>query len=169
MERDARKARSRALRFWRQGYRRQIQGDLEGAIRLYRRSLAIHPTAEAHTFLGWAYSLQGKLREAIRECQKAIEVDPSYGNPYNDIGAYLIQLGQYEEAIPWLRRAMKAERYEVRHFPHLNLGRIYLMQGKWWEALQEFDRALDLAPDDPMVFEMAMGLRFQLSEDFKEG
>ncbi|NIO09761.1 MAG: tetratricopeptide repeat protein, partial [Deltaproteobacteria bacterium] len=45
------------------------------------------PTAEAYTFLGWTYSFMGQLNEAIEECQRAITLDPDFGNPYNDIGA----------------------------------------------------------------------------------
>ena len=47
----------------------------------------------------------GRLEEAIEECHKAIAVDPTFGNPYNDIGAYLIEMGRLDEAIPWLERA----------------------------------------------------------------
>ena len=57
--------RDRALALWREGYRLQMTGDLEGAIDTYRRSLAVLPTAEAHTFLGWVMSFQGRLDEAI--------------------------------------------------------------------------------------------------------
>ncbi len=45
-------ARERAIELWREAYRQQIAGDLEGAIETYRRSIAMCPTAEAHTFLG---------------------------------------------------------------------------------------------------------------------
>jgi Flp pilus assembly protein TadD len=40
--------------------------------------------------------------EAIAECHRAIEIDPDFGNPYNDIGAYLIERGDLRGAIPWL-------------------------------------------------------------------
>ncbi|MEK7205944.1 MAG: tetratricopeptide repeat protein, partial [candidate division NC10 bacterium] len=83
--------RRRALEVWERAYARQMSGDLEEAIRLYQESLAICPTAEAHTFLGWTYSFQGRIDDAIAECHKAIAVDPDYGNPYNDIGVYLMQ------------------------------------------------------------------------------
>ena len=56
-----------------------------------KASLELHPTAEAHTFLGWTYHFQGKLDEAIAQCRTAIDIDPEFGNPYNDIGAYLIE------------------------------------------------------------------------------
>jgi hypothetical protein len=39
-------------------YRHQMNGDLDAAVEHYRRSIEFYPTAEAHTFLGWAYSFQ---------------------------------------------------------------------------------------------------------------
>ena len=30
---------------------------------------------------------------------------PTFGNPYNDIGAYLIAKGELDEAIEWLEKA----------------------------------------------------------------
>ena len=51
------------------------------------------------------YSFQGRPDDAIAECKIAIAVDPDFGNPYNDIGAYLIELGREEEAVTWLERA----------------------------------------------------------------
>src|SRR5947207_3585116 len=102
----------RATELWQEAYRHQLQGDLERAIEFYQRSIGVCPTAEAHTFLGWTLSFQGRLEEATRECLKAIEVDPDFGNPYNDIGCYLMQQDKLEEAIPWLEKAKRAPRYE---------------------------------------------------------
>lgn len=128
------------------GFEHHQAGDMEGAIECYLRSLEVAPSAEAHTFLGWAYSHRSDLDAAIEECFKAIEVDPSFGNPYNDIGAYYIQLKRYDEAIPWLKRAMGAERYESYHYPHLNLGRVYVRKGLFKEAMEEFEKALEIEP-----------------------
>ncbi|HSD51525.1 MAG TPA: tetratricopeptide repeat protein [Candidatus Methylomirabilis sp.] len=135
-----------AKEYFRKGYEAQMQGDLEAAINHYRRSIELCPTAEAHTFLGWAYSHQGHYDEAIRECKVAIQVDPDFGNPYNDIGAYLIELGRHDEAVPWLRKAMEAPRYDPRHYPHMNLARVYLKQGKVLEAVEALKRALEIEP-----------------------
>jgi tetratricopeptide (TPR) repeat protein len=125
-----------------------MRGELDRAIEGYRRSIDVLPTAEAHTFLGWTYSFQGRLDEAKAECLRAIEIDPDFGNPYNDIGVYLMQQGKLEEAIPWLEKAKRAPRYEPRQYPHMNLGRIYAAQGRWWEALRELDEAARVAPGD---------------------
>ena len=82
---DAR--REKAVELFQRGYKHQMQGELEEAVALYKRSIEAYPTAEGHTFLGWTYSFQGRLDDAIQECLSAIEVDPTFGNPYNDIGA----------------------------------------------------------------------------------
>jgi Tfp pilus assembly protein PilF len=136
-----------AKELFEQAYALQMQGELELAVDLYRRSIEAHPTAEAYTFLGWTYRFQGRLEEAIRECKNAIEVDPSYGNPYNDIGAYLIELGRPEEAIPWLERAIASVRYEVYHYPWYNLGRVYTSQEMFNKARECFERALEIEPE----------------------
>jgi len=137
-----------ATELWQAAYRHQMEGELDRAIEIYRRSIAVYPTAEAHTFLGWTLSFQGRLEEATQECLRAIEIDPAFGNPYNDIGVYLMQQGKLDEAIPWLEKAKLAKRYEPRQFPFMNLGRIYLRRGRWWEALREFEGAVRAAPDD---------------------
>jgi Tfp pilus assembly protein PilF len=136
----------RAQRQFQEAYEAQMAGDLERAVELYRGSLALHPTAEAHTFLGWTFHFQGKIQEAIAECKLAIAVDPEFGNPYNDIGAYLIELERYDEAIPWLEQALTAKRYDPRHFPYFNLGRAYLAKGSINRAREMFRQSLEIEP-----------------------
>jgi Tfp pilus assembly protein PilF len=131
----------KAYRLLERGYERQKAGDLDAAVRLYKASIDEKPTAEAHTYLGWTYSNQGRYDEAIEQCKTAILVDPEFGNPYNDIGSYLIQKGELDKAIPWLEMAKKAPRYEPRHFPYLNLFRVYLKQGRLDAAQREFEQA----------------------------
>jgi Tfp pilus assembly protein PilF len=131
----------RAAHLLRAAYEKQMGGDFQSAIQLYKDSLAEHPTAEAYTFLGWTYSFLGRYDDAIQECENAIKLDPDFGNPYNDIGSYLVHLGKMEEAIPWLEKAKSAARYEPRHFPYINLGRIYMKMGKMEQASREFEQA----------------------------
>jgi len=130
--------------FFQEGYRHQMSGDLDAAVDSYRRSIELYPTAEAHTFLGWAYSFQGKIDEAIRECEVAIQIDPDFGNPYNALGVYLMEKREYEAAIPWLVKAMQAKRYEPRHYPHINMARVCAKRGKIDEAIAELRKALQL-------------------------
>lgn len=132
---------------WQLGYAAHLQGDYHTAIALYRRSIALRPSAEAHTYLGWSLSHLGRLEEAIAECETAIRLDPDFGNPYNDIGVYLIALGRTDESIPWFEKAMRAPRYCCYQFPHFNLGRVMLEKGRIAEARRLFERALDFDPE----------------------
>jgi Tfp pilus assembly protein PilF len=147
MTEESEEEKKQAFELFQKAYELQMGGALEEACNCYKDSLALYPTAEAHTFLGWTYSFMGRYDDAIQECHKAIEVDPDFGNPYNDIGAYLIEKGQLDEAIPWLEKATKAPRYQSYCFPHLNLGRIWEKKGEWYRAMEEYQNSLKANPD----------------------
>ena len=153
----------RALELWQEGTARLLAGELDEAILLFTRSLETRPTAEAYTFRGWAYSFAGRLDDAIVECQKAIATDPRFGNPYNDIGCYLMEQGRWDEAIPWFESAKRATRYEPRHFPYLNLGRLRAARGEVTEAIAEFEGALALNPGDAIALKLLDTLRYKVN------
>ena len=135
-----------AMDLFQQAYVLQMQGDFETAADLYRKSIELFPTAEAYTFLGWTYSFQGRLEDAIEQCKNAILIDPQYGNPYNDIGAYLIQQGKFEEAEPWLQKAINSKRYDAYHFPWYNLGRVFVSREMFNRARECFEKSLSFEP-----------------------
>jgi len=136
----------RAVRLFKEVYDLQMKGELEAAVKLYKESIENYPTAEAYTFLGWTYSFMGRLDDAIEECHRAIEIDPTFGNPYNDIGAYLLQKGEPDDAIPWLEKALRAPRYASYYFAHMNLGRAYETKRDWLRAKSQYQKALDMEP-----------------------
>jgi Tfp pilus assembly protein PilF len=152
----------RALELIEKAMKHQMAQEFEDAIRLYKESIALYPTADAHTYLGWAYSFVGRLNEAIAQCEIAIQLDPEFGNPYNDIGVYLMQQQRFDDAIPWLEQAKSATRYEPRHFPFINLGRIYLTKGMIQKALEEFGGALKINPDDGELTQLVEELNTKL-------
>ncbi len=156
------KSHDRALELIQRAMNLQMAGDLDESIRLYRESIAVCPTADAHTYLGWAYSFQGRIDDAIAECEIAIKLDPEFGNPYNDIGVYLMQQQRLDEAIPWLEKAKLAKRYEPRHFPYLNLGRVYVTKGMINKALEEFRGVLQINPDDSEIAQIIEQLEAKL-------
>ena len=96
---------------------------------------------------------------AIEECKRAIETDPTFGNPYNDIGAYLIELNKLDEAIPYLQRAVRAGRYEARHYPHFNLSRVWLQKNQLADAIHELEEAVRLCPNYPAALKELARLR----------
>ncbi len=135
--------RQEAMELVGRAYQHHMKGEIDQAIALYNQSLECFPTPEAYTFRGWAKSTRQDYDGAIADCHRAIDLDPEFGNPYNDIGAYCVELGQPEDAIPWLRMALKAKRYESYCFPHFNLGRVYEGMGRLEQALEHYRKALD--------------------------
>jgi tetratricopeptide (TPR) repeat protein len=158
----AQKDYDKAMKLVQQAMTHQMAADLGEAIRLYKESIALCPTADAHTYLGWAYSFEGRIDEAIAQCEIAIQIDPEFGNPYNDIGVYLMQQQKLDEAIPWLEKAKTAKRYEPRHFPYLNLGRVYAAKGMLQKALEEFRGALERNPGDAELAQLIEELQTKL-------
>jgi tetratricopeptide (TPR) repeat protein len=141
-----REPRQRAVELFRRAYEAQREKNYPEAVELYRRSIETYPTAEAHTFLGWVYSFEGRYDEAIDECLRAIRVDASFGNPYNDIGSYLIAQGDLWTCVRWFRRALAAARYESYAFPHFNLGRVYEERHRPLDAARHYGLALEEQP-----------------------
>ncbi len=138
--------RQEAMEWVGKAYQLHMKGDVEKAIGLYTKSIEIHPTAEAYTFRGWARSFEKDYAAAIEDCHRAIDLDPEFGNPYNDIGAYWVEQGELDEAVPWLRMALKAKRYESYCFPHFNLGRVFEAKDQLEKALEHFRKALEENP-----------------------
>lgn len=140
-------AQREAVELFNQAFEAQNEKKYDEAIRLYKQSIDAFPTAEAYTFLGWTYSFKGEYDLAIAECLAAIAVDANFGNPYNDIGSYLIAKGNYYDCVRWFKLAMQAVRYEARAYPHFNLATVYEKRGKLIEAAAHYGRALDEQPN----------------------
>lgn len=142
-------AHEKAMVLFERAFRLQLEGQYGDAIMLYKRSIETHPTAEAYTYLGWTYGMMERREEAIEMCQKAIAIDPTYGNPYNDIGVYLMEDEQWEEAIGWLEKALATSRYDTPQFAWMNLAHVHEQIGHYRTALKSYDQALAI---DPLYF-----------------
>src|SRR6476646_9117919 len=145
-----------AKELFNEAYESQVAKNYDRAIELYKRSSDVYPTAEAHTFLGWVYSFQKRYDEAIAECLEAIRVDETLGNPYNDIGSYLLAKGDNYGSVRWFKRALLAPRYESYAFPHFNLGRVYESRKKYMDAARHYGLAWE---QNPSFTEAVVALR----------
>lgn len=146
----------------REGHLAVTKGDYAAALANFEESHRWQPSADALTFQGWMQSLMGEAEQAERLCLRAIELDPEFGNPYNDIGTFCLQRQEFESAIRWFEKAKQAPRYEPRHFPYINLGRLYLSIGQPERALSEFEGALRHDPENPEVLQAVQQIRREL-------
>lgn len=156
-------AQRQAVELFNEAYEAQTAGEYQTAIKLYKKSIEVFPTAEAYTFLGWTYSFQGDYDLAITECLAAIAVDASFGNPYNDIGSYLIAKGNFYDCVRWFELAINAPRYEARAYPHFNLASVYEKRGKLLKAAEHYGLALEKQPDYLQAYKALRKLQEKLN------
>lgn len=129
------------------------EGKYELARENFKKADKEFRSAESLTYWGWMEYQLGNIERAISLCKKAIKIDPDFGNPYNDLGSYLVVLGQEDEAIEWFQKAIQCKRYEARHYPHINLGRLFLKRNLLIQALHEFKKAEKFSPLEPSLQE----------------
>ncbi|MCP4912872.1 MAG: tetratricopeptide repeat protein [Oligoflexia bacterium] len=128
------------------GHEQVAANEYEEALSLFNRAKSFKETAEILTLLGWVYGLQQKIQKAKSFCLQAIQLDPDYGPPYNDLGNFLLNEGQTDEALKWFMLAKKAKEYQNREHPYINSGRAFLAKRDYEKAMEEFSQALILAP-----------------------
>ncbi|MGA7808690.1 tetratricopeptide repeat protein [Bradyrhizobium sp.] len=83
--------------------------------------------------------------DAQLSCQQALALDPDHADTLHLMGLLALQAAQYDHALEWISRAIGREPKPV----YLrSLGNTLLKQGRHDEALQVFDKAVQLRPDD---------------------
>jgi protein O-mannosyl-transferase len=89
----------------------QKTGDLDNAIRQYRKSLSLDPFyADAHNNIGIAYFDKGLVDDAITHFRHAIEIDPSHADAHYNLGVAYGEKGLMGPAYEEMRTGMRLRR-----------------------------------------------------------
>ena len=121
----------------------QYSGDdpelLDRAIGLEHKAIALD---DAHAYYAHAnlcrfYQFKRQYDQAVTECQRAIELAPSYFFSYFNLAEASLRLGKPKEAIGFLERT---ERIDPRNrgLYELDLGVAYILMGRNAEAIPIF-------------------------------
>lgn len=104
-----------------------------------------HESAQGYYALGRYYHGAGRLDEALKAYQKAMELEPAQLNVRNAMAVIHAGLGDYLKAVSLLRDI--ADTTPDTSYTYSNLGYIYLLQGDYKnaEAALETATALDAA------------------------
>lgn len=98
--------RDEAVAYRQEGYQRQQQGDLDGAVIAYQKAAAIDPGyATPQDDLGIVYERQGRLDEARQAYEHALMIDPNYLEAHTNLALLYERMGNSDAAIPhWAKR-----------------------------------------------------------------
>jgi arylsulfatase A-like enzyme/Tfp pilus assembly protein PilF len=111
-------------------------GDFAGAVPELEFAVAKVPGfAEAHLFLESAYAHTSRVPETIKECQTVLEFMPDHFGSYLILGRFLELSGDFEGAIPKLKKAAALEPQAPE--PHMFLADAYAQLGREADAARE--------------------------------
>jgi tetratricopeptide (TPR) repeat protein len=161
-----------------------LQGELESSQRELKKLLFLYPgTPRARLLVGNVLLTNGIIREAEATYKELLEDWPKSAEVHNGLGIVYTQQGRLEEAIKEYSLAAElAAGYLARQGEpapgkkqpssglariHVNLGRAYYRKGNLEAARQGFNKALELAPQQPGALE-GLGLVFMAQGKLEE-
>lgn len=117
------------------------------AIDYATRFIEVTGSAEGYVERGNLYIDLYELHKAVSDCKKAIELDPDAYYAYNNLGCALLKLRQVNKAIEPLKQAIVMAPNKD-HLPYLNLAECYVLQESYGKAIETYQSALKLLPDN---------------------
>jgi TolB-like protein/class 3 adenylate cyclase/Tfp pilus assembly protein PilF len=123
------------------------QENLKKAFMLCQKALAMDKsTGYPYALMGWIYLQMKKWEKAIESGKRSVELDPNnafflvlYGSTLNDAG-------RIDEAIAFIKQAIRLNPFPAYYY-YFHLGRSYAQKGQYEDALKEFKKALQRAPE----------------------
>ena len=123
-----------------------IERNFPQAIAILKRLVTRYPDEkEAWYFMGaYAYSLR-QYNESIMYLKKAIEIDPLYTAPYNQMAYTYSALNDSNRALEAINLYISLAPDEAN--PYDSRAALYASQGKFEEAIESYKMALQKKPD----------------------
>lgn len=140
------------------GYEAQIEfakafsgmGQSKRAEEAYLEAIDIKKTFwDAYNQLGYFYYGQGRYNEAVDMFKKVTEWTPDSYSAYYRLGAGYFSLEQNREAEQALKKSLELR---PNYRAYSNLGTIYFYEGRYLEAIQMFEQALQFNDADYRIW-----------------
>ena len=94
----------------------------------------------------------GRTDDARADFNKAIELDPSLGDPYVNLGAMLIKQGRHEEALVQINKGLDLG-VSFAHIGYYNRAVAEQILGRFKEAYYDYKKVLEIEPNFPLASE----------------
>jgi tetratricopeptide (TPR) repeat protein len=131
------------------GYVRESQGNYRGAVEAYREALKHDPTVPyLWLALGRNYRILTSLADAsffddaVGAFERAIQIDPSYGPAYDELGWTYYSLQDYRKAAETLEEAIRVAPNSWSAYNHLGIA--YYSNRNYEGVAEVMPRAIEL-------------------------
>ena len=147
LTRDARLAEAYVVR----GSAQFALGRLDASLHSYAEAIALDPkSARAHAQLARVHWVgRGDLRAGVAELERAVAINPQFGYAHHQLAYLYTELADYSSAE---REARKAVEFQEQYISgeegflvigaHTRLGYVFYRQGRYEEALAEYQTEL---------------------------
>jgi tetratricopeptide (TPR) repeat protein len=147
-------------------YASAIEKDREKYVRIRRQMAEKFPKEKGNFYiLGHFYSNRGAFDKAIKELNKALELDPNHGLTHNLLGYVYVDIGDFSKAVEHLKKYVSINPGEVN--PLDSLAEAYFWMGKLDEAIARYNDALEIKSDFYSA-NFSVGYIYALKEEYAE-
>ena len=123
-----------------------IRDLFEGARAAAQTAVRLNPDlAEGHAALGFSMCCTGDWDAGLRECERAIELNPAYFLAYDWLAIPLAALVRFAEALAMMGRAKSLEPLSL--VVHHHQAWVNVMADRFSDAVEIAKQALELDPD----------------------
>lgn len=124
--------------------------DWDGADTHFKRASVLNPgCANTPHWRSQSFLFRGRFEEAVREMERAFELDPVSAVINKDLATAYFFTGQYDRTIEFCTKALEIEPKML--FAHYHIGLVYLAGSMYEEALEEFQKENQFQPDMPGI------------------
>src|SRR5512135_663511 len=121
------------------------QSDVENASKYFVKALSLDTNYYlAWNGLGLAHSMRGRLDESAKAYEKCLEVNPQFTEAHNNLGTVYQEMNQLDRAEQEFRKALADLTYQNRELAYTNLARLYVIQNRLDEALDNIQKAIQI-------------------------
>ena len=114
---------------------------------LWRTTIARNPNCWlAYNNLGGYLYNEGRVKEAIEQYQKAIQINPDYTDALDSLGVAFAAERRFDEAIECYRVSLRINPNDADVLN--NLGVVLADRGRFDDAIENYHKALQISPND---------------------
>jgi adenylate cyclase len=133
------------------GWSKSPEESINRALGYAQKAVSIDNTqADAYALLGNVYLFQRQFGKAIEEGEGAVVLNPNGADYHVWLAMILTSAGRPEEAVALVKKAIRLNPFPPNWY-FLGLGNVFFVMGRYEEAAEAYQRAIQRSPDFLLV------------------